>query len=77
MRFKRDVLQRLRKERKLSRRALAELSGVSSQTIWKIESGITASPAIPTVNRLAKALNEPTAIFFDSDTHKSNKPPAA
>jgi transcriptional regulator with XRE-family HTH domain len=48
----------LRKERGLSLRALAELSGLSPNTISLIERGVT-SPSVSTLHRLATALAVP------------------
>jgi len=45
-----------RKEQGLRAEGLAEKSGLSAQSVWKIEKGTTA-PRIDTLYRLAEALN--------------------
>ncbi|MNY22690.1 DNA-binding transcriptional repressor PuuR [compost metagenome] len=82
MRFQRDVLRRLRESKKMSRRELGEAATLTAQAIWKLESGRTSSPSIPTVNSLALALGVSTSIFFDETTNPSKQqssedPPAA
>ena len=58
-------LRTMRKERGLSLCALAELSGLSPNTISLIERGIT-SPSVSTLHRLAMALAVPiTALLED------------
>lgn len=51
-----SVLRRLRWERCLSRRQLAELAGLSLNTIWKLESGRTTYPTARTMEKLALGL---------------------
>jgi len=58
-------LRTLRKQRKLSMRALAELCELSPNTISLIERGAT-SPSISTLHQLASALKVPITTFFDS-----------
>lgn len=51
--------RRLEKERLaggLSRKVLADLSGISEQNVFVLETGKTESPRISTVEKLAKAL---------------------
>ncbi len=57
-----ERLRELRRERALALRELGELSGVSLQTIWRIEAGRQgAHPR--TIRKLAQALGvEPTEL---------------
>lgn len=56
-------LKELRERRALSQRDLAALSGVTHQTIWRLEGG--QNQALPrTIRRLAEALGvEPTELM--------------
>ena len=56
-------LRSIRNRRNLSLRALAELSGLSPNTISLIERGIT-SPSVSTLHQLATALGVPINSFF-------------
>ena len=49
-------LAKIRKQKKLTQRKLAEKSGVSYNTIIKIEQGGIGNPKIATVIKLANAL---------------------
>ena len=49
-------LRKLRKEKGLSQEKLARLSGISLNTLTKIESGFAKKPTIQTVVKVAKAL---------------------
>lgn len=50
-------IEKLRKDRKLSYRKLAELSGIPSHShIRNIENGTVSDPALSTVIKLAKGL---------------------
>lgn len=57
-------LRELRSERKLSLRALAELSGLNFNTLSLIENGKT-SPSVSTLQQLAQALQIPISEFFE------------
>lgn len=57
-------LRTLRQQRRLSMRALAELCGLSPNTISLIERGAT-SPSISTLHQLASALRVPITAFFE------------
>ena len=57
-------LRAMRKERGLSLRALAELSGLSPNTISLIERGVT-SPSVSTLHRLATALGVPITALLE------------
>jgi transcriptional regulator with XRE-family HTH domain len=56
-------LRRLRNERALSLRALAESSGLNFNTLSLIENGKT-SPSVSTLQQIAEALQVPIAAFF-------------
>lgn len=63
-------LKRLRTERGLSLRALAELCDLSPNTISLIERGET-SPSVSTLQRLANALGVPITSFFTDPVEKT------
>ena len=62
-------LKKLRGERGLSMRALAERCDLSPNTISLIERGIT-SPSVSTLQRLATALGVPITYFFTEPVEK-------
>jgi transcriptional regulator with XRE-family HTH domain len=51
-------LQKLRKERDMSRAQLAELAGISREYVRNLEAG-TYDPTVGTLQKLAKALGVP------------------
>ena len=51
-----SVLGRLRGLRGLTQRQLSRKADIAVETISDIESGVTAMPQIPTIHKLAKAL---------------------
>jgi transcriptional regulator with XRE-family HTH domain len=57
------VLRRLRAERSMSAKALAEASGVSAAMISRVESG-AVSPSLATLSALSQALETPLASLF-------------
>ena len=57
-------LQKLREDRQLSLRVLAELSGVSASAISQIESS-QVSPSIATLEKLCLALGVHIGTLFD------------
>ena len=57
-------LRTLREQRGLSMRALADLCGLSPNTISLIERGAT-SPSVSTLHQLATALKVPITAFFE------------
>lgn len=59
-------LRRVRRERGLSLRSLAALSGLNVNTLSLIENGKT-SPSVSTLQQLATALQAPITAFFDSE----------
>lgn len=64
-------LRRLREERSLSIRALAEKSGLAVNTLSLIENG-KSSPSVSTLQQLAGALVVPITAFFETKTPKKN-----
>ena len=56
-------LRQLRSERKKSMRALARLSGLSTNALSMIERGRT-SPSVSTLYKLSEALEVPITAFF-------------
>ncbi len=59
-------LRRVRRERGLSLRSLAELSGLNVNTLSLIENGKT-SPSVSTLQQLATTLRVPITAFFESE----------
>jgi transcriptional regulator with XRE-family HTH domain len=64
-------LRRLREERSLSIRALAEKSGLAINTLSLIENG-KSSPSVSTLQQLAVALVVPITAFFETEAPKRN-----
>jgi transcriptional regulator with XRE-family HTH domain len=64
-------LRALRHERGLSLRALAELSGLSPNTISLVERGVT-SPSVSTLHRLATALAVPITALLEEPVEHTN-----
>lgn len=64
-------LRTLRGERALTIRALAEKSGLSTNTLSLIENG-HSSPSVATLQQLAWALEVPIAAFFDAEPDSSS-----
>jgi len=62
-------LRSLRKARRLSIRALAELSDLSVNTLSLIENGKT-SPSVNTLHQLAQSLGVPITAFFENEHSK-------
>ncbi|HEY9135567.1 MAG TPA: ImmA/IrrE family metallo-endopeptidase [Pseudomonadales bacterium] len=56
-----------RKRRQLTKKALAERSGISQVTLTRIETGQTQDPGEETVAALAGALSYPPGFFFMED----------
>jgi transcriptional regulator with XRE-family HTH domain len=63
------ALRRLRDERHLSIRALAEKSGLAVNTLSLIENG-KSSPSVSTLQLLAQGLQVPIAAFFETGEPK-------
>lgn len=49
-------IKTLRQRKKLSQEKLARLTGISLNTLTKIESGFTKSPSIQTIHKISKCL---------------------
>ena len=62
-------LRELRTERELSMRALARLSGLSTNALSMIERGKT-SPSVSTLYKLSEALEVPITAFFRTEPPK-------
>ncbi len=62
-------LRELRQERDLSMRALARLSGLSTNALSMIERGRT-SPSVSTLYKLSEALEVPITAFFRTEPPK-------
>jgi len=62
-------LRVMRKARRLSIRALAQLSGLSVNTLSLIENGKT-SPSVTTLHHLANSLDVPITAFFENEHPK-------
>jgi transcriptional regulator with XRE-family HTH domain len=62
-------LRSMRKARRLSIRTLAELSGLSVNTLSLIENGKT-SPSVSTLHQLAQSLDVPITTFFEHEHPK-------
>lgn len=56
-------VKELRTERVMSLRELSELAGVSKDTIWRLEGGVSTNAHPSTIRKLAKALEvEPAEL---------------
>jgi len=64
-------LRKLRSERNLSIRALAEKSGLAVNTLSLIENGKT-SPSVSTLQQIAITLGVPITAFFETDLPRSS-----
>ena len=64
-------LRKLRQERELTLRALAEMSGLNVNTLSMIENAKT-SPSVTTLQQLALALEVPVTAFFETNSNKKN-----
>ncbi|MEW5869748.1 MAG: cupin domain-containing protein [Chloroflexota bacterium] len=61
-----SCLRRLREERNLTIRTLAEISGLAINTLSLIENG-KSSPSVSTLQQLALALDVPVTLFFETE----------
>src|SRR5262245_18591799 len=59
-----ETIGALRRRRKLTQEELAEASGVSVETIRKLEQNDRVTARIATLNKLARALRVPTSVLF-------------
>ena len=64
-------LRRLREERNLTLRVLAEKSCLAINTLSLIENG-KSSPSVSTLQQLAVALEVPITAFFETETEKKS-----
>lgn len=62
-----------RKRRQLTKKQLAELAGISSITLTRIDKGDTALPEQETILSLAKALGYPVNFFYMDDIDELNE----
>ncbi len=67
MRFLGEEMKRLRNERFLSQRDLAQRAGVSPTTIMHLETGESADPRLSTVRKVAEALGVDPNTLVDRD----------
>ena len=58
-----ESVKRMREERGLSQRKLAEKAGINAVTLVRIEKGV-GSPQVDTLEKLAKAMNVSVVDFF-------------
>lgn len=56
-----------RKRRQLTKKQLAEMAGISSITLTRIDTGVITSPGDDTVEALARALGYPVSFFYLDD----------
>ena len=63
-----ERVRTLRKKKKLSQNALAELVGISQRTIFGYEAGTTYPRTENILNRLAAALDVPSEALVDGTT---------
>ena len=61
-----EKIKNLRKERKISQKRLAELSGISGSFLCDIEKGRT-NPSIVTLQKIANNLNTEIKNFFERE----------
>lgn len=56
-----------RKRRQLTKKELAERSGITAVTLTRLETGKTTEPSLDTLESLAKTLRYPVDFFFGED----------
>ncbi len=59
-----EKIRAIREKLKISQEELARRSGISRQTISKIESGTEVSVTTGTLEAIAKAMNVSVRVFF-------------
>lgn len=69
MKFKPELLKKLRTERGLTQEKLAKMVGISPTYISKIEKG-GANPSLPVLEELAKVLRVQPSYFFEEPIKK-------
>jgi len=67
-----EKFERRRKELKLSRREVSELTGLTEQCIRNIEKGDRSNPSIASVVKLAKCYQISLDEYFNIFTNASN-----
>lgn len=73
MKFNPEALREARSSAGLSRKALAEMAGVSPTTVFYLESGRTPDPRPSNLEKMAKALGVEWSIFFAKRNRKNDK----
>lgn len=69
-------LRKLRTESTMTQERLAEMSGISIETIRKLEQGVRSSARLPTLHALARALGVPTtALLGDASKAAARREP--
>lgn len=61
-------IQRIRERKNLSRAELAKKAGVTRQTIYNLESGVTSNARIRTLQKIAKAMNVSMNAIFSAES---------
>lgn len=69
------TVRRLREERRMALRELAELAGVSSSFVSQVERGI-ANPSVASLRRIAEALDTSIGALFDGTRTAGSLVPA-
>lgn len=59
-----DILKKARKEKGITQKQLASLSGLSFSMVSKLESGEQSNPSFDTIQKLASALGVSTSYLF-------------
>lgn len=62
-----------RKRRQLTKKQLADMAGISSITLTRIDTGKITTPGDETVSALAKALGYPISFFYMDDIDEVNQ----
>ena len=72
-------VEKMRNQRRLSTQELADKSGISYQSLWRIERGQHKEPGLFTAARLARALQcslDYLVGLYEEDTESEYKPAA-
>jgi len=67
-------IAKIRKERGLTQAQVAELVNVATETISRLERGVSI-PSLKRLEKIGQALNTPMKIFFDFDYSPKGKAP--
>lgn len=65
--FNKEILRTVRQARGKSQAQLADEASVSQAAISKMEAGLITDPASEVIERIAKAVDFPSSIFFEPD----------